>query len=402
LRKLTSVILSAAILLVGINARAAGVNTSAVSAILMDASSGRVLYEKNAHELRLIASITKLMTALVAVETQPDLSKTVTVKGEWLDGAEGSSIYLRAGESLTLKELLYGMLLSSGNDAAQAVACYCAGDMETFALLMNQCAAGLGMKNSNFVNPSGLNAEGHYSTAYDMALCAKACMENEVIAEIVGTKKAAFGTRTFHNHNKLLSMYEGCVGLKTGYTERAGRTLVTCVEREGRRLIAVTLAAPDDWNDHIKMYEYGLERYRDYSLCSVEQTVRRLPVTGSLVRFVGVKAITDLSYPLTEGEQVETVINLPETIAAPVTEGEIAGNMEFFLAGEEIGSTYLVFERSVGCNLLAEKSFGERFREWLYENSPIFIMKFSRRSENDGRTAAENSVGTRSVFAADG
>lgn len=372
MRKILSAVLITAILTTGLHARAAEVHTSAVSAVLMEASSGRILYEKNAHELRLIASITKLMTALVAVQTNPDLSQEVTVRAEWLAGAEGSSIYLRPGEVLTMEELLYGMLLSSGNDAAQVVACHCAGDLETFALWMNQCAANLEMRNSHFVNPSGLNADGHYSTAYDMALCAGACMENDVIAKIVGTRSITFGSRTFVNHNKLLSNYEGCIGLKTGYTELAGRTLVTCAERNGERLIAVTLSAPNDWNDHMAMFDYGFEVCDLRELCVEGQLVATLPVSGSLVRFVGIVPIGTLTYPLRAGEKVERVISLPDRVAAPVTEGAIAGEIRFLLEGDEIGSTYLVYRTSVKNDLFFRPSPWERFLAWLNRETPVF------------------------------
>ena len=364
MRRVFAAVLTA-VLLTGLSAQAAEVDTSAVSAVLVDASSGRVLYEKNAHELRLIASITKLMTALVAVESHPELSDVVTVKAEWLAGAEGSSIYLTAGEELTLEELLYGMLLESGNDAAQVVACYCAGDVETFAQWMNLRAADLGMKNSHFINPSGLNADGHYSTAYDMALCAMACMDNEVVAQIVATKSITFGTRTFTNHNKLLNLYDGCVGLKTGYTELAGRTLVTCAERDGQRLIAVTLTDPNDWDDHMALYDYGFEHYPLSELCVAGQLVRTLPVTGSLVRFVGVTPITTVTYPLAGTETVEAELELPDGVAAPVTAGSIAGRLNFYLDGTRIASTYLIYAQSAPYDLFAQKSLPQRLWEFL-------------------------------------
>ena len=159
---------------------ARAVSTNASCAVLMDAESGRVLYEQNSHQPRLIASITKLMTALVAVEQGADLDEAVTVKGEWL-GSEGSSIYLKAGEEITLRGLLYGLLLQSGNDAAMAVACHTAGSEAEFVALMNRRAAELGMKDSSFANPSGLNDDQHYSTAYDMALLAQACLRLSLI-----------------------------------------------------------------------------------------------------------------------------------------------------------------------------------------------------------------------------
>lgn len=199
-------------------------SVSAASAILVDAESGRVLYEKDAHTRRLIASTTKLMTALVAAESCIDLGENVTV--EYADTrTEGSSLYLQVGEQITVEALLYGLLLHSGNDAALALARYCGGDVETFVEQMNQKARELGMADSHFENPNGLNADGHYSTAADMARLGIACMENETVAKIVATRSIALGNRTFVNHNKLLSQYEGCVGMKTGYTQLAGRTL---------------------------------------------------------------------------------------------------------------------------------------------------------------------------------
>ena len=242
------------------------VGTHASCAILMDAESGRVLFEQDIHRPRLIASTTKLLTALVAVEQAEDLDEMVSVKGEWL-GSEGSSIYLKAGEEISLRGLLYGLLLQSGNDAAMAIACHTAGSEADFVARMNEKAAQLGMDDSSFANPSGLNDNGHYSTAYDMALLARACLENETVAEICATRSITIGTRTFVNHNKLLYRYEGCVGMKTGFTEKAGRTLVSAATRDGQTLICVTLNDGDDWNDHCKLLDYGFQTYPRRVLC---------------------------------------------------------------------------------------------------------------------------------------
>ena len=254
---------------------AQAVGTSASSAILMEAESGRVLYEQNAHEERLIASITKLMTALVALESGHDLEETVTV-GEACTRAEGSSLYLRPGEEISLKGLLYGVMLRSGNDAALAVAEHCGGSVEEFVGRMNEKAAQLGMVNSHFANPNGLNAEGHYSSAYDMALLARACLENEALAEIAATKSATVDGRVLTNHNKLLWQYEGCIGLKTGYTEKAGRTLVSAARRGGMTLIAVTLNDPDDWRDHTALLDYGFSTYAPVTLTEERSEERRV------------------------------------------------------------------------------------------------------------------------------
>lgn len=350
-----------ALLLIGpARAEAAQVDNHAVSAILVEARTGRVLYEKNPREKRSIASITKLMTALVAVESTPDLKQTVKVKGEWLNGAEGSSIYLAPDEELTLEELLYGLLLESGNDAAQAIAGFCAGDIPTFVEWMNRRAEDLGMTDSHFENPSGLDGEAHYSTAYDMALCARACMENPVVSKIAATRSASLGTRTFTNHNKLLGMYEGCLGMKTGYTDEAGRTLVSCAQRNGLRLIAVTLGDPDDWADHMALFDYGFSTFEDRALCTAGKSLRTLPVTGSLVRFVGVAPISNLTYPLRRSETATVTVELPESVPAPVEEGSIAGKMDFYLGRERVGSVYLVYTRSVAEDLFVPRSFWER------------------------------------------
>lgn len=249
----------AAVSLIGcLTAVTEAVEVSAAAAVLMDADSGRLLYDKNGEKRMLIASTTKLMTALVALE-QGGLQQEITVTGGHM--AEGSSMYLRPGEKLTLETLLYGLLLSSGNDAALAVT-ECMGGAVPFVARMNEKAAELGMENTHFANPNGLDDEAHYSTAEDMAKLAAAAMDDPVLRRVASTRTARIGGRTLTNHNKLLSRVEGCVGLKTGYTRAAGRTLVSCAEREGVRLVAVTLQDGDDWNDHASLYEQGFRVLR--------------------------------------------------------------------------------------------------------------------------------------------
>ena len=256
MKKVVAVLLTACFLCPACYAAEAP-TVSAASAILVDAATGRVLYEKDADTQRLIASTTKLMTALVAVESTPDLQRMVTVIPEYQ--AEGSSMYLAVGEEITLEELLYGLLLHSGNDAALAIAGGCAGDVETFVGWMNQWASEIGMSNTHFSNPNGLDAEDHYSTAYDMALLAREVLENDVLREMVATKSIHVAGRDLTNHNKLLWRYEGCGGMKTGYTMAAGRTLVSCATRNGQTLICVTLNAPNDWEDHEALFDYGFQ-----------------------------------------------------------------------------------------------------------------------------------------------
>ena len=321
---------------------------SASSAILVDAASGRVLYEKNAHDARPIASITKLMTALVAVELRPDLSSVVTVKQEWT-GAEGSSMYLKPGEELTLEELLYGLLLASGNDAALAVAGYCAGDVASFVEKMNKKAADLGMNQTCFANPNGLDDPNHYSTAADMAILARAVLERQELRAIVGTRTAVVAGRTLTNHNKLLWQYQGCTGLKTGYTDEAGRTLVSSALREGQELIAVTLNAPNDWADHAALFDYGFATY-PRTLAAAAEEWADLPVTGSLCPFTRVATVSDFYYPLARGETILRTVDLPERVAAPVEKGFPAGSLILTLNGDEIGRLPLLYRTGAADN----------------------------------------------------
>ena len=360
-----AVILAAALLIPAAAAEASGPpELSAACAILVDGESGRVLFEQNAHEERSIASITKLMTALVAAECIDDLKEEVTVRPEWT-GIEGSSIYLRAGETVTYETLLYGLLLSSGNDAAAAVAGSCAGDVNAFVQRMNDRASELGMEQTHFTNPSGLSEDGHYSTAYDMALLARACLDNETVAKIVSTKSITLGTRTFTNHNKLLWRYEGCTGMKTGYTEMAGRTLVSSAQRAGRTLVAVTLCAPNDWADHAALFDYGFDMFPRQVLCTAGKEFRSVPVQGGLVPFVSAVTAEELYFPLAEGEQVRAKVTLPSFIEAPIEDGAALGKLSFYLGDTLIGETDLLAASAIHRETVHPRSLPERVRDWL-------------------------------------
>ena len=203
------------------------------------------------------------------------------------------------------------------------------------------------MEHSRFTNPSGLNEEGHYSTAADMARLARAVLEHETLARIVSTRSVSVAGRSLTNHNKLLWQYEGCTGLKTGYTEAAGRTLVSSAERDGQTLIAVTLNDRNDWADHAALFDYGFAGYPNTMLALAGRAVSAVPVSGSLCRFVPVETVSDVHYPLTEGERVEAKIELPQAVTAPVQAGETAGQLVFTLDGEVIGETKLVYSQSV-------------------------------------------------------
>ncbi len=313
--------------------RAEAVEVSASAAVLMDMDSGRVLYERNAGARMLIASTTKILTALVAIR-DGNLSDTVKVSRE-AAYTEGSSMYLKEGEELTLETLLYGLLLCSGNDAAVAVAEHVGGSVEGFVERMNGTALELGMEDSSFANPNGLDDEEHYSTAYDMALLARAAMENETLVRIASTRTVSIGGRTMTNHNKLLGYMDGCLGLKTGYTRAAGRTLVSCAERGGQRLIAVTLQDGNDWADHQSLYDYGFAAY----------PAKRMAQLGhELVKKDGIPLIAadSFAWPLAGGEALETAVELDRELAAPLRAGTRVGEAVFTLNGKEVGRVGLL------------------------------------------------------------
>ena len=336
-----------------LNASAGAVGTSARSAILVDADSGRVLYEQNADERMLIASITKIMTAVVALENGKT-TDTYTVTAE--DMAEGSSMYLAVGETLTLEELLYGLMLSSGNDAALSVAHCVSGTVEDFVAEMNAKAEELGMHNTSFANPNGLDHENHYSTAWDMAVLTAYALQNAAFARIVSTKSITIGTRTLTNHNKLLSQYEGCIGVKTGYTKAAGRTLVSAARRDGQTLVAVTLSDGNDWQDHASLLDYGFAAYPDTEVLSAGEAVCAIPVKGATTAAVNLAAGASLWYPLASGEAVSFTVDAPSAVTAPLPAGTVVGSVTASLDGAVIGEVPLVTGAALTMDLSAQRS----------------------------------------------
>lgn len=232
---------------------------SAKHAIVMDADTGNVLYAENENGRARIASTTKIMTALLVLENM-DPTREITVPAEAC-GIEGSSLYLRPNECLTVRELLYGLMMHSGNDAAAALALCCAGCTEDFVAQMNAKARELGLNDTHFANPSGLDDPQNYSTAHDLARLTAYALQNDEFLRIVSTKSIQIGTRSLQNHNRLLRTLDGAIGVKTGYTKAAGRILVSAAERNGRRLIVVTLNDPDDWRDHARLYDECFASY---------------------------------------------------------------------------------------------------------------------------------------------
>ena len=318
---------------------------SAQKAILVDAVSGRVIYEKDADERSLIASTTKIMTALIVCE-QCNVLDRMRIPKEAV-GIEGSSMYLQEGEILTLQELLYGLMLSSGNDAAVALAIYCGGTVEGFAELMNDKARLLGMTDTHFENPNGLDSPDHYSTARDLAILAAYAMENPIFYKTVSAKNVTVGQRYLRNHNKLLWQVEGADGVKTGYTKAAGRILVSSATRNGRRLICVTLNAPDDWRDHACLLEKGFSAYEMRQVVKKGDVVATLDVAGSDAQRVRILAAEDFSYALTPEESPRLMLSGPGFVYAPVAEGEDAGFAYVLIAGNAVAKIPVVYGQTV-------------------------------------------------------
>lgn len=331
---------------------------SAQKAIVVDGQTGRVIYEKNADEKSLIASTTKIMTALLVCE-QCNVLDRMRIPKEAV-GIEGSSMYLQEGEVLTIQELLYGMMLSSGNDAATALAIYCGGTVEGFAEMMNDKARMLGMKNSHFVNPHGLDAENHYSTARDLAILAEFAMQNPIFAQTVGTKTVRVSNRSLQNHNKLLWLLDGADGVKTGYTKAAGRILVSSASRCGRRVICVTINDPNDWADHQKLLLNALSAYTPVDIVSYGDVLGTLSVFGGQADAVRVLAAEDFSYALAEGEQISFALSQKEFVYAPVVAGGHAGFAYVCVDGRAVGKVKVVFETTIEQTVPEKKPFWDR------------------------------------------
>lgn len=331
---------------------------SAKHAYVLDTVSGRVLFEKASEEQSLIASTTKIMTALIVCE-QCNVLDRMRIPKEAV-GIEGSSMYLKEGEVLTLQELLYGLMLSSGNDAAVALAIYCGGTVEGFAGLMNDKARILGLSNTHFENPHGLDSPGHYSTARDLAVLAAYAMENPIFAKTVSAKQVKVGQRYLTNHNKLLWRVEGADGVKTGYTKAAGRILVSSAARQGRRIVAVTIDDPSDWQDHAALLEEGFSRFVQRKIISAGVQVGTLEVLGGEGCRVEVRAAEDFSYALAEDENPCLMLPGPGFVYAPAVEGAQVGFAYVLINGKAVGKLPVVYGTTVEQKKEEEKHFWEK------------------------------------------
>ncbi len=341
---------------------------SATSAALFDPVSGCFLLTVNADERRPMASTTKIMTALVVLE-KSDPDATLLVPREAV-GIEGSSIYLFENEEITVKTLLYALLLNSANDAATALAIHVAGSVAAFAALMNEKAASMGLKNTHFTNPHGLHDEAHYTTARELALLTAAALKNEELAAIVSTKRYSVpqngtnATRLFLNHNRLLRTYEGAVGVKTGFTKKSGRCLVSAATRNDLTLIAVTLNDPSDWRDHAAMLDWGFSEYEGF--CPVPEALS-LPVVGGTQSEVAVlpEGSLALTLPRAHGE-ITCVAELPRFLFAGFEEGRKVGKLIYRMDGKIIGEIALKTANGVEKTRI-RRSFFEKIKEMLKE-----------------------------------
>lgn len=329
-------------------------DTSARAAVIMDVSSGRVLYSKNMDEKLSMASTTKIMTTLVAIESGR-LEEKVTVSRN-ASHTEGSSIYLREGERQTVYDLLYAIMLRSGNDAAVAVAEHIGGSIEGFAELMNRKAQEIGANNTHFANPHGLDAEGHYTTAYDLALITAYALRNPIFAEIVSSKKKAIEGppnenwyRVMINKNKMLWQFDGGDGVKTGYTKKAGRCLVSSATRNGMQLVSVVLNCGPMWNDSTALLEYGFKNYSKEKIVDKNNVIQVVEVKNGKEKFVAVKPKEDFSIALSTGEKENLKLSAKGSgiAQAPLNKGDDAGKLEVYLDNQLLGTVGLEYSESV-------------------------------------------------------
>ena len=326
-------------------ASAEKISTSAHSAVLYLPETHSFLYAKNADTRMAMASTTKIMTALIVLENS-NLDDIVTIPQQAV-GTEGSSAYLKVGEKLTIEEMLYALLLQSANDVAVSLAYHIGGDIDGFAELMNSRAESLGLVDTHFSNPHGLDDKEHYTTARELAIIAAEAMKNDSFRQIVSTKKKSFVTdersRTYINHNKLLALYDDCIGVKTGFTKKSGRCLVSAAERDGLTFISVTLNAPNDWSDHTNLLNYGYSRLEKITLCNSEDYKYSLPIINLEGESVLVTNKESRFIISERGDNnVEEHVRIYRYAIAPIEEGDVLGEVIYTKNGEEISRVQLV------------------------------------------------------------
>lgn len=315
--------------------------TNSVSEIIMDVNSGRVLFENNAYEKKYMASTTKILTAICIIENC-NISDVITVTDKTV-GVEGSSIYLEVGEKLSVKDLLYGLMLRSGNDCAVTLAVYCSGSIEKFSLLMNETAKKIGALNSNFVNPHGLHNDNHYTTAYDLALISRYAMKNQDFRSIVATKavKIPFTTKNYDryltNKNKMLKEFDGANGIKTGYTKKAGRCLVSSCLRNGLELICVVLNCPPMFERSKSLLTQSFENYKNYKVVESDNIIDFVKVKNR-DKTCGIYIKNDIIIPLKESEylNLEVQYDYEQQLSAPIKKDSEVGFVKIYVQNKLI------------------------------------------------------------------
>ncbi|MGN0526887.1 MAG: D-alanyl-D-alanine carboxypeptidase family protein [Acutalibacteraceae bacterium] len=357
-----------------LNVSGAGLNVSAKSAILMNADTGEIIYEKDAYTKRGMASTTKIMTSVLALESG-DSEKEVTVRQEDVR-VEGTSVGLKAGDIISIHDLVYGMLLSSGNDCANVCASALCDTKDDFVQLMNKKAKILGMTDTNFTNPSGLPDENHYSTAYDMALLGIYAIKNPAFVTVCSSKSAtiSFGnpkhSHTIQNHNKLLTSVDGVFGLKTGFTKSSGRCLVSCCYRNGITLVCVTLSAPNDWQDHETLYDYGFKEVKSKEL-SVDLEDIKISVVGSEQKFVNVEAKENITVSYyNKNIQFDTVILCEKFLYAGVKKGDKVGKIQIIDQNNKLYKEIYLYSKDdapLNFKIKNTKSIFERIKQIFYK-----------------------------------
>ena len=333
---------------------------------LVEAASGRLLLGENERERRPMASTTKIMTALLVLESGEDLDTLVAVPSE-AAGTEGSSMHLLAGERLSLRDLLYGLMMVSGNDAAVALAIHLEGSVEAFAARMNAKAAALGCEDTHFMNPNGLHDPNHYTSAYDLCRMAAAAMEQPFFRELANTERYATTTgdkaRIFRTKNRVLTEVKGGCGVKTGFTKKAGRCLCFAARREGMLLIGAALNAPDMWNDAERILDRGFLEYELRTFLTDGQTVGAVCVAGSEKKALPAAAKEGILYPVRKDgkDEVRLDFHLAESLAAPVKPGAEAGEAILTVNGRRVRTVLLLAKE--GAEPLTFRRFFERVAE---------------------------------------
>ncbi|MBO5946363.1 MAG: D-alanyl-D-alanine carboxypeptidase [Clostridia bacterium] len=319
-------------------------SVSADAAALYEPERGTFLYEKNLNKRLPMASTTKIVTALIALENLPP-DKIITVDDRAV-GTDGSSIYLEHGEAMDAESLIYALMLSSANDAAEALAYEISGSIDSFSLLMNERAKALGAKDTSFKNPHGLDAKDHYTTAHDLALITAKALENEAFVKICSTYKKTVTSnlkeRTLTNHNKLLNLYDDAIGVKTGYTSLSGRSLVGAARKDGVTLISVTINAPDDWNDHISLLNYGFNNVKSEILLKENELLYEIPVLGGNIGQVKISNKSEIKITYIKKPNVRRHVELNRYFNAPIRCGDVLGRVYFTDGDNVIASTELV------------------------------------------------------------